>query len=139
MKISFKPLPDDEPPLNVPQFLARLKHDRGFAEKMQAHYEAALALPRNADTEDMQKAADAALRTLRHHQGAWKAKQALEQSVALMEKDDFGDNADMLRRSLALTEEAIDHVLDVMEPERTRLMARCTGMQTEIRRLLSEL
>ncbi len=45
LKIPFKPLPDDEPLLDVPQFLRRLREEPGFAEKMRAHYEAALALP----------------------------------------------------------------------------------------------
>ena len=139
MKIPFKPLPDDEPPLTIPQFLARLKHDPGFAEKMQAHYESMLALPLNADTGDMHKAASAALRTLRHHQGAWKAKQAFIQAQDLMEEDGFTRNPDVLRSILALNEEAIDHLLDVLEPERTHFMAKFTSIQADIRRMLAEL
>jgi len=69
MKIRFKPLPDDEPLLTIPQFLARLKLDPGFAEKMEAHYKSMLAMPRNGDTAEMHKAAAAELSSI-----PWTAK-----------------------------------------------------------------
>lgn len=124
--------------MNIPQFLARLKHDLGFAEKMEAHYQAQLALPLDADTRDMHEAATTALRTLRHHQGAWKAAKVLEQAEALIDKPDFTKDDDGIRRALALTEEGIDHILDVLEPERTRLLARLTKLQSTFRGWLEE-
>jgi hypothetical protein len=78
MKTRFQPIPDGEPPLDVKPFLHRLRHDPGFAETMQAHYENMLATPHSPDTADMHQAALAALaalRTLKHHQGAWKGTQ----------------------------------------------------------------
>lgn len=49
MPVPFPPFPDGEPPLDAKQFLFRLKHDPGFADKMRAHDEATLALPLNED------------------------------------------------------------------------------------------
>ena len=50
--LRFSPLPDDEPPLDLPVFLHRLKLESAFAEKMRAHYETALALPLTPETEE---------------------------------------------------------------------------------------
>lgn len=134
MKIPFQPLPDGEPKLDVPQFLFRLKHDPGFAPLMQRHYEAALALPAGPDTEDMQRSAKAALKTLKHHQGAWHAMQALKRCVDLKEQPGLS-REELLTQMAALASEAIDHLLDVDEPERSRLMARTTAIQDAIREM----
>lgn len=138
MKVPFQPLPDGEELMTIPQFLARLKHDPGFAEKMEAHYQAQLALPRNAETEEMHQAATKALRTLRHHQGAWKAVSVLRQGEALIEQPGFREDREAMQRALALTEEGIDHLLDVLEPERTRLLASLTECQSTLRAWLEE-
>lgn len=135
MKTRFQPLPDGEPPLTIPQFLARLRHEPGFAETMQAHYESMLVVPKTPLTATMRKKAAEALRTLRHHQGAWKAKQCLLQGQALMVDDGFLDDPAIHGRIAALTTEARDHLLDVLEPERTRLMASIA----EVRKMLKAL
>lgn len=135
MKIPFKPLPDGEPLLDTQQFLFRLKHDPGFAGKMQAHYESMLALPVNDDTADMHQKAAAALRVLKHHQGAWNAMQALLQSQALMDEASDLREPDTLRRLRILADEATDHLLDVLEPDRTRLMTRIAGVREMIAKI----
>jgi hypothetical protein len=133
MKKPFQPLPDGEPMLSLPQFLARLKNDPGFAPLMQRHYEAALALPEGPDTADMQQAARRALAMLKHHQGAWHAKRLLEEAQGLFDRAE-GEPLD-LGRMEALMSEAIDHLLDVQEPERSRFMAVATGMREKVRGL----
>ncbi len=130
MKTRFQPLPDGESPLDVKQFLHRLQHDPAFADTMQAHYERILASPHNPDTAEMHQAAQAALRTLKHHQGAWKAKQALEQAIQLLDPATGTPGATTLRRLHALADEASDHLLDTQEPERTRLMGSITAIRS---------
>lgn len=126
MKTRFQPLPDGEPPLDVKQFLHRLRNAPGFAEKMQAHYESMLATPRTPDTQEMHKAAALALRTLKHHQGAWKAMQALEEATHLANPANGPITDESLRRIRTLTDGASDDLLDTLEPERTRLMSQIT-------------
>jgi len=86
----------------------------------------------------MHEAATKALRTLRHHQGAWKAVNVLRQAEALMEQPGFANDRDSLEAALALTEEGIDHLLDVLEPERTRLLLRLTVCQSTLHAWLDE-
>jgi len=138
MKVPFQPLPDGEEPHTVKEFLFRLKHDPGFAERMQQHYEAALALPAGPDTEDMQNKARAALKTLKHHQGAWHAMQALQKGQALIEAPRDLHDSELFARLAALASEAIDHLLDVQEPDRTRIMAGAIGLQDHIRKLQAD-
>ena len=126
MKTRFQPLPDGELPLDVKQFLHRLRHEPGFAEIMQSHYETMLATPHSPDTADMHCAAAAALRTLKHHQGAWKAMQALQEAVRLANPSAGRITDESLRRIRALTDGASDDLLDTQEPERTRLMTQIT-------------
>ena len=135
MKIPFQPLPDGEEPHTVKEFLFRLQHDPGFAGTMQRHYEAALALPAGPDTADMQRQARAALKALKHHQGAWLGMQALKKGQALMEDPHEPCDPDLMARLEALAREAVDHLLDVQEPERTRIMASATGILAHIREI----
>ena len=131
MPIPFKPLPDGEPLLDTKQFLFRLKHDPGFAETMQRHYEAALALPLNEDTAEMHKAAAGALRLLKHHQGAWKAMKLLQKTLSLID-DESCEPSEIVTQAKTLTAEATDHLLDVLEPERTKLMNQIAGVREMI-------
>jgi hypothetical protein len=105
---------------------------------MEAHYQAQLALPQNAETEELHQAATKALRTLRHHQGVWKAVSNLRQVQALLAQPGFREDREAMQRAVALTEEGIDHLLDVLEPDRTRLLASFTGFQTTLREWLKE-
>jgi hypothetical protein len=138
MKTPFQPLPDDEPPMDLQQFLARLKLEPGFAETMRKHYEAALALPLTPETEDLHQSASAALRTLRHHQGAVHCQKVLKTIIETVETPGFTPDPDELRGLLAKTEEAVDHLLDVMEPERTRFMTKLVEMRDRLRQLLDK-
>ena len=131
MSAEFSPLPDDEPMITLPEFLRRLKNEPEFVAKMRAHYEAALALPDTPDTTAMREAAGKALQTLKHHQGAYHAKERLREAEALMEAMD----AAHLPRISELVDEAVDHTLDIMEPERTKFMKAITSIQSELRRL----
>lgn len=135
METPLNPLPDGEPLLDTQQFLFRLKHDPGFADKMQAHYESMLAQPENDDTTEMRQKAAAALRVLKHHQGAWNAMQALLQSQTLMDEETDIREPDTLRRLRTLADEATDHLLDVIEPDRTRLMLRIAEVREMIRKM----
>ncbi len=136
MKIPFKPLPDDERPMDVPQFLRRLREEPGFAEKMRAHYEAALALPHSPDTEEMHAAARKALATLKHHQGAWHCKRLLQECLDAMGAPDFGGEPEDYVQLLAKTEEARDCLLDVQEPERSRFVEKVTRLRDEMERMM---
>lgn len=138
MPMKFKPLPDDEPQISLPQFLHRLKTEPAFVEKMRAHYEQALALPLTPDTEELHTKARAALKTLKHHQGAFHAMRNLEEGLEIldMSADDFSAAASS--RLHALTEEASDHLLDVMEPERTKLMNAITSIRAGVQSLTGE-
>ncbi|MCX6839226.1 MAG: hypothetical protein NTX35_15660 [Verrucomicrobia bacterium] len=138
MKTRFQPLPDGEPPLDVKPFLHHLRHDPGFAETMQAHCKSRLATPHSPDTAVVHQAAQAALRTLKHHQGAWKAKQALEQAIQLLDPATGAHDATTLRRLHALADEASNHLLDTQEPERTRLMGSITAIRAAIHSLNTE-
>lgn len=129
MKTRFQPLPNGEPPLDVKQFLHRLRNVPGFAEKMQAHYESMLATPHTPDTQEMHKAAAAALRTLKHHQGAWKAMQALQEATLLANPATGTITDATLDRIRVLTDTASDELLDTLEPERTRLMTQITRIR----------
>ena len=119
--------------MTLPEFLARLKNDPEFAPMMQRHYEAALALPDGPDTAEMQQAARRALATLKHHQGAWHAKCLLEQAQDMFHR--AGEESLDLERMEALMTEAIDHLLDVHEPERSKFMAVATKMLEKVREL----
>ena len=131
MPTPFQPLPDDEPLLDKAQFLFRLKHDPGFAEKMQMHYEAALALPLNEETAELQKSAAAGLRMLKHHQGAWHAMKCLSQAATLGDEGNH-EASEVLARFKTLVAEATDHLLDVCEPERTKLMGQVARLRERI-------
>ena len=126
MKTHFQPLPDGEPPLDVKQFLFRLQNEPGFAEKMQAHYESMLATPNSPETAEMHRAATAALRTLKHHQGAWKAMKAVQEAAQLANPAAGPITDETLRRIRTLTDGASDDLLDTLEPERSRLMTQIT-------------
>ena len=126
MQTIFQPLPDGEPPHDVKQFLHRLRNEPGFAEKMQSHYETMLATPHSPETADMHRAAAAALRTLKHHQGAWKAMNALQEATQLANPAAGRITDETLRRIRVLTDGASDDLLDTLEPERTRLMTQIT-------------
>lgn len=106
MKTHFQPLPDGEPPLDVKQFLFRLQNEPGFAEKMQAHYETMLATPHSPETAEMHRAATAALRTLKHHQGAWKAMKALQEAAQLANPAAGPITDEALRRIRTLTSDS---------------------------------
>ena len=129
MPLPFPPLPDGEPMLTQQQFLDRLKQEPAFAEKMRAHYEAALALPLTEETAGIHQSAAAALQALKHHQGGWNAMQRLQEAIGLLDETEM-DPDDMLARMKALTSEATDHLLDVQEPERTRLMSRVAKIRS---------
>ena len=128
-----QPEPDDEPPFTFEEFMFRLKHDPGFAGAMQRSYEAALALPEGPETADMQEAARKGLAVLMRQQGALHAVRLFERVRALMETP-AGERPD-IEGMEALTTEAIDHLLDVQEPERSRFMAVATGLRDKFREL----
>lgn len=131
MSTPFQPLPDDEPLLDKAQFLFRLKHDPGFVQKMREHYEAALALPLNEDTAEMHKSAAAALRMLKHRQGALHAMKLLSQVAALGEGEEPAAS-EVLARVKTLMAEATDHLLDVLEPERTKFINEVAALRERI-------
>lgn len=139
MPIPFRPLPDDEPPLTLPEFLRRLEGEPEFVAKMRAHYEAALALPLSPDTEALHAAASKALRTLKHHQGLVGAKRKIVQAFGLLELEEIeGLPEETYAECERLLDEARDDALDVLEPERTSLMTKIAGVQealTELRKM----
>lgn len=135
MKTRFQPLPDGEPPLTIPQFLQRLRHEPGFAEKMQAHYESMLAEPQTPQTLLMRQQAADALRTLKHHQGLWKGMNCLLRANAMMDEDGFLDDPELRQQIATLTDEASDHLLDVLEPDRKPLMGAITKIRKSIHTL----
>jgi hypothetical protein len=100
MPLRFSPLPDDEPPIDLPAFLHRLKTEPAFAAKMRGHYEAALALPLSPETEELHASARKALATL--------------------------------------MDEAVDELLDVLEPERTRFLTRILEMRAVLQEVAGE-
>ena len=138
MSMSSEPLPDHGPLMDKKQFLERLKQDPGFVEKMQARYEAALALPENPETTQLRASAGLALRKLKHYQGTWLAGELLLQARGVIDENRHDLEPADLRRMLALTDEASDHLLDVMEPDRTRFMTMITELREMIRRLVKK-
>ncbi len=132
MKENFKPLPDDVPPMTKEQFLKRLTEDPSFVETMRGHYEAALALPENEDTAELQEKARAALRTLKHQQGLWHGSIAMKKLQAMMEQGVDYNDPQVVLHVRTLCDEARDHFLDTLEPERTSLMARVAKVRLKI-------
>ena len=135
MPIRFSPLPDDEPPIDLPAFLQRLRTEPAFAAKMRAHYAAALVLPLTPETEEMQASARKALAALKHHQGALHARQKLAEVSAWLESD---ADPEELPRMRVLMDEAVDEMLDVAEPERTKFLTRILEMREALRELAEE-
>ncbi len=135
MKTRFQPLPDGQPPLDVKQFLHKLQHQPGFAKTMQAHYESMLATPHTPATADMHTAAQAALRTLKHHQGVWKSFEALQVAIQLTNPAHGAITDESLRRIRSLTDQASDDLLDTLEPERTRLMTQISVIRDIVKQL----
>lgn len=135
MPRTFQPLPDDEPPLTLPEFLRRLKTEPAFVAKMRAHYEAALAVPLSEETTAMHEAARKALRALKHHDGAFQAREKLKELERLLDEA----REENRERMTALMDEVVDHLLDVGEPERTRLMLVVTLLRDDLRDMLGGL
>lgn len=135
MPLRLSPLPDDEPPIDLPTFLHRLKTEPAFAAKMRAHYEAALALPLTPETEALHASARKALATLKHHQGALHARRRLAEVAAWL--DSGRDQAELPQIS-ALMDEAVDEMLDVLEPERTKYLTRILEMRAALQELAEE-
>ena len=133
MKIPFQPFPDGVKPLTLEQFRYRLEHHDGFGPLMQRHYEEALSLPSGPDTEEMQSEARAALKTLKHYQGKLLSIRTLEKCKAeLLQATPADWDEAFRRRLLAFVAESMDHILDVLEPERTELMT----LALELRELM---
>lgn len=131
MSTPFQPPPDDEPLYTNEEFISRLEHDPEFGDMLQSQYEAALALPLNDDTAEMHKSAAAALKGLKHLRGARNAQKLLLQAASLRD-DGSQDATEMLAQLKNLLAEATDHLLDVSEPERTRLMGLMAGLRERL-------
>jgi hypothetical protein len=135
MPPSFQPLPDDEPPLTLPDFLRRLANEPEFAEKMRRHYEGMLAVPLSPETEEMHKGARAALAALKHQQGALHARQKLKELDGWVQRNGTNPSSEAYAEFEKLVDEARDDLLDVSEPHRTSLMERIAGVQDTLRKL----
>lgn len=129
MPAKFTPLPADEPMLTLPEFLKRVDNEPAFAEKMRAHYESMIAVPASPETDAMRKAAQGALKTLKHRLGVVHAIAKLVEGEQLMDEPEADFD-----RIYALVEGAVDDLLDVMEPDRTRLMKRVLELQESVRK-----
>lgn len=110
--------------LTLPEFLKRVDTEPAFAAKMRAHYESMIAVPASPATDEMRKAAQGALKTLKHRLGVVHAIAKLVEGEKLMDESE----ADFVRIH-ALVDGAVDDLLDVMEPDRTRLMKRVLDLR----------
>ncbi len=120
--------------LTLPQFLMRLNTEPAFAAKMRAHYESMIAVPASPETDEMRKAAQAALKSLKHRIGVLHALAKLEEADKILEKSAEIPEDDLPHLN-ALVDGAVDDLLDVMEPERTRIMGMVLELQAVCRRI----
>ncbi|HEV7404179.1 MAG TPA: hypothetical protein VGO11_14660 [Chthoniobacteraceae bacterium] len=134
MPIPFRPLPEDEPPLTIPQFLRRLEHDPAFAAKMRKHYETQLVIPLSPESEEMHKRTEAAFRTFKHHQGVVHTKRKMAELDKWVENPTLPES-ERYERCARVLEEARDYALDMLEPERTSTMKRIADTQSALQKL----
>lgn len=80
--------------------------------------------------------ARAGLDSLRHHLGAKRCKESLERIREMFEAADSPHEPAALRRMIAQADEAVDHLLDVREPERSRMMATLVTVRDDLRKML---
>lgn len=119
-----------------------LQNDPDFIPLLQSQYAAALALPAGPDTEELHRAARTASVALEHTVAVMHAGQALQKARALiadfMAHPDSSEVRSRLAPVEALTTDAIDHLLDAREPERTRLMNESTTLRDLVRRVIAD-
>ncbi len=127
MKVPFHPFPEDVPPMRPAKFLRLLETKQGFAEKMEAHYNAQLALPHTLDTAEMHVTARAAKRVLQHHMGVWKTRITLRQAEKVVHKGAGGAEPIPLLRSLLA--EATHQMLHTHDPEHAELAAHIAKLR----------
>jgi hypothetical protein len=87
------------------------------------------------ETERLHASARKALATLKHLQGAVRARAKLAEVLEWLEGE--ADPAELLRVR-ALMDEAVDEVLDVLEPERTRYLTRILEMRAALQGVAEE-
>ena len=134
--MSADEFPDDDDSWSDAEFLAWMRQDPDFHAKMRKSYEAALALPLTPETEELHKQARAGLDILRHHRGVMLCKESVKRIMEVVRAADFIPDPAELRRMIAQADEAMDHLLDVREPERSRMMATLVSVRDNLREIL---
>jgi hypothetical protein len=134
MPIPFRPLPEDEPPHTIPEFLRRLEHEPEFAAKMRRHYETALAVPLSPESEEMHSRTEVAFKAFKHHQGVVYAKRKMEELETWLDNSTMPEE-ERYDRCPGLLEEARDYALDMREPERASMMKRIAATQAPLQKL----
>ncbi len=133
MKLAFQPLPTGVTVRDTKDFLERVEKDPAFAQQMQAHYEAQLALPLNEDTAEMHEQAEAAFRAFNGHRCLCAGQQTLVRLDELIKNSPDTRDPSVARQLRALCDEARDYFLDVREPQRSQLMAEYVDLTAYVR------
>ncbi len=134
MQTRFIPLPADVPPMDLPEFQHRVRTDPVFVAKMWAHYEGMLAEPLTPETAEMRERAGKALATLKHFGGIAAALRKLKEGERLMHES-VPEHREQIAVLLA---EAMDELLDVMEPERARFIKVTMALQAHLQSLAAD-
>ena len=127
---------DDESFMSKEEFDDRMENDPEFVRALMESYEAVLALPPSPENETLQALARKALDATRHSAALHRSQQCiLEVRDALGRPEELA-TVQSIRRLTALLEEAMDHMLDVNEPHRTRMMAQLLALREHVNGLL---
>ena len=122
--------------MSAAEFNDRMENDPEFVRALMESDEAVLALPPSPENEAMQAMARQAREATRHSAALHRSQQCmLEVSDAFGRPEELASVAG-IRRLAALIEEAMDHMLDVQEPHRTRMMTQLLALREHVNGLL---
>lgn len=106
------------------EFTERMKQDPAFREILRKGHGEAPTLP-------------GGLEAMRHLRGAMLCKESLQRIMDVVHSAHFTPGPAELRSLIAQADEAVDHLLDVREPERSRMMATLLHVREDLRKILA--